>query len=38
MLFILQYQAKQSRLTARQLRELEEQKESKPLENEMVTS
>lgn len=38
MLYILQYQAKQSRLTARQLREIEEQEENKPLENEMVSS
>lgn len=38
MLYILEYQAKQSRLTARQMRELEEENENKPLENEMVTS
>ena len=38
MLYILEYQAKQSRLTARQLRELEAENENKPLENEMVTS
>jgi hypothetical protein len=38
MLYILENQAKQSRLTAKQLRELEEQNENKSLENEMVTS
>lgn len=38
MLYILEFQAKQSRLTARQMREMEEQNENKPQENEMVTS
>lgn len=38
MLYILEHQAKQSRLTARQLRELEEENEKNTLKNEMVTS
>jgi hypothetical protein len=38
MLYILENQAKQARLTSRQLREMEEEKENKSLENELVTS
>jgi hypothetical protein len=38
MLFILENQAKQSRLSSKQLREMEEEKEKKSIENEVVTS
>jgi hypothetical protein len=38
MLYVLEYQGKQSRLSARQLRALEAENENKPLENEMVAS